>query len=104
MLFSISCAADPNEVEDAEDEEQQEKRAMDFTRGEFFRDTLIPRALLYFTGEADQEEVCVCVRVRACVHMCLCCRRVYVILCVLYLRVCTVLVVFVYLHTVHNTV
>lgn len=47
---------DPNEVEDAEDEEEQEKRALDFTRGEFFRDTFIPRALLYFTGEADQEE------------------------------------------------
>ena len=69
MLFSISCAADPNEVEDAEDEEQQEKRAMDFTRGEFFRDTLIPRALLYFTGEADQEEVCVCVCVCMCAHV-----------------------------------
>ena len=69
MLFSISCAADPNEVEDAEDEEQQEKRAMDFTRGEFFRDTLIPRALLYFTGEADQEEVCACVCVCMCAHV-----------------------------------
>ena len=71
LTFSLCAVSDPNEVEDPEDEEEQEKRALDFTRGEFFRDTFVPRALLYFTGEADQGEVCACV-VCMSLHLCAC--------------------------------
>ena len=96
LTFSLCAVSDPNEVEDPEDEEEQEKRALDFTRGEFFRDTFVPRALLYFTGEADQGEVCA---VRALV-LCACvCTFLYVFMCcvhVLALVLCACACTFLY--------
>lgn len=42
-----------------DEEELQEALADDYVRAEFLRDRLVPKAVLYFTGEAvedDEEE------------------------------------------------
>ena len=45
---------------DAQGDEDEEEVAMllesDFSRAEFLRDRLIPKAVLYFTGEAVDED------------------------------------------------
>ena len=38
------------------DEETEALLAADFEIGHFFRDRIIPRAVLYFTGEALEDE------------------------------------------------
>ena len=38
------------------DEETEQLLAADFEIGHFFRDRIIPRAVLYFTGEALEED------------------------------------------------
>ena len=38
------------------DEETETLLAADFEIGHFFRDRIIPRAVLYFTGEALEDE------------------------------------------------
>merc|ERR1719476_10610 len=50
---------DPPEVPDEEDEMDEETEALlsaDFEIGHFFRERLIPKAVLFFTGEAIEED------------------------------------------------
>ncbi|XP_065070800.1 nucleosome assembly protein 1-like 1 [Rhopilema esculentum] len=49
----------PPEVDDEEEEMEEDMEALlaaDFELGHFFRERLIPRAILYFTGEAIDED------------------------------------------------
>lgn len=45
-----------------QDEDSECTLAVDFEVGHFFRERIVPRAVLYFTGEAieDDDNVCVC--------------------------------------------
>lgn len=38
------------------DEEMENSLAADFELGHFFRERIVPRAVLYFTGEAIEDE------------------------------------------------
>lgn len=46
----------------SQDEDSEFTLASDFEIGHFFRERIVPRAVLYFTGEAieDDDNVCVC--------------------------------------------
>jgi nucleosome assembly protein 1-like 1 len=42
--------------DDDEEEEQGDVRELDFARGEFFRDSFIQKAVLFFTGEIENDD------------------------------------------------
>ena len=57
-LFAISLFVIIHRILEGEemDEETETLLAADFEIGHFFRDRIIPRAVLYFTGEALEDE------------------------------------------------
>ena len=55
-FFDPPAVPSPEEGGEEIDEETEALLAADFEIGQFFRDRIIPRAVLYFTGEALEEE------------------------------------------------
>merc|ERR1712048_1089596 len=55
-FFNFFSPPEVPEGEEEDDEDIQTLLEADFEMGHFIRDQLIPRAVLYFTGEADDED------------------------------------------------
>lgn len=60
------------EVFPSQDEDSEFTLASDFEIGHFFRERVVPRAVLYFTGEAIEDDDNVCGRepLGACLRRC----------------------------------
>jgi nucleosome assembly protein 1-like 1 len=57
MCIAVRLCQVPDESDaDMEDNEDMRMLATDFEIGHMLRDSIIPKAVLYFTGEAGDEE------------------------------------------------